>query len=61
MNKRLVLLNPKFVNQKRIGTAPVMDGRQEEGLGATEGDMEGALQTGEDQNAPAVENVDESG
>lgn len=22
MNKRLVLLNPKFVNQKRIGTAP---------------------------------------
>lgn len=23
MNKRLVLLNPKFANQKRLGTAPV--------------------------------------
>ena len=22
MNKRLVLLNPKFLNQKRVGTAP---------------------------------------
>lgn len=63
MNKRLVLLNPKFVNQKRIGTAPAMDGRQidEGGLGATEADMEGVQEMGEDQNAPAVENVDESG
>lgn len=26
MNKRLVLLNPKFINQKRLGTAPAGTG-----------------------------------
>ena len=26
MNKRLVLLNPKFINQKRLATAPVGQG-----------------------------------
>ena len=26
MNKRLVLLNPKFINQKRLGTAPAGQG-----------------------------------
>lgn len=26
MNKRLVLLNPKFINQKRLGTAPAGSG-----------------------------------
>ena len=28
MNKRLVLLNPKFINQKRLGTAPAGYGGQ---------------------------------
>lgn len=59
MNKRLVLLNPKFVNQKRVGTAPVMDGRPADNAGEEGGiDMGGEDPNGENQ--PRVENVDQS-
>lgn len=71
MNKRLVLLNPKFVNQKRVGTAPELQGRPLDqnqqfnamsagAIQSSEGGVEGAVLMEGNTNEAINEQMDET-